>query len=309
MVLESQWETLREIYRQSRVRRGTKIALLILLILAAFAIQLAPTYFSVPQNTLYLVALALLSLEVIETKMYDIEEEVKNVQDSLDEGTKIFTNTRDAYQYLQERTFGYPGTSTEAGDRANANRIYLIHYLGSSFSTRNALTYAKDANSEVYILLKHPSSIEVEALRNQVYTFIEETLPAYFGTYENLHVRFYKFQPTANGIKVGSNSIGVGWYTFHDEGGFPRKVNDDLNPTLVYIRKNFNNYEIINEWFNDVFIELWKKSETLSEMYESESPARIADWVEQSNTEEKKQLLRRHSENHPETKEALFPDE
>ncbi|MFC7021396.1 MULTISPECIES: hypothetical protein [Haloarcula] len=309
MVLESQWKQLRDVYRQSRVRRGTKIVLLILLGLVALTIELAPTYFSVPQNTLYLVAFTLLSLEVVETKLYDIEQEVESVQSSLESSSKIFTNTRDAYQYLEERAFDYPNTTGPDQEAVNSNRIYLIHYLGSSFSTRNALTYAKDSNSEVFILLKHPSSIEVEELRNQVYTFIEETLPAYFGTYDKLHVRFYRFQPSVNGIKIGSHSIGVGWYTFHDEGGFPRKVNDDLNPTLIYTRENPNNYKIINEWFVDVFTKLWKESETLSDMYDAESPERITDWVEQSNTEDKEALLRRHSANHPETKEALFPDQ
>lgn len=309
MLFESQWEQLRKVYGQSRIRRGVKVVLLVVLLLAVLTIELAPTYFSVPQNTLYLVAFTLLSLEVVETKLYDIEQDVEDVQDSLEQGTKIFTNTRDAYQYLQEQAFGVPSSTDTTGGSITANRIYLIHYLGSSFSTRNALTYAKDSNSEVYVLLKHPSSIEEQELRNQVYTFIEETLPAYFGTYDKLHVRFYRFQPAVNGIKVGSNSLGVGWYTFHDEGGFPRKVNDDLNPTLVYTRDSFKNYEIVNEWFQDVFTELWKASETLSDMYDAGAPERVVEWVEQSNTEEKESLVARHSENHPETKEELFPDQ
>ena len=170
------------------------------------------------------------------------------------------------------------------------------------------MTYAKDTNSEVFLLLKHPASIEEPELKNQVYTFIEETLPAYFGTYEGLHVRFYSYQATLNGIKVGQSHIGVGWYTFHDENGFPRKVNDDLNPTLVYPRENVGNFEVVDEWFKDVFTEIWLGSDSLADMYESGDPQQLVEWVDQSNSEEKRELIARHSDGHPEERAELFLD-
>ena len=73
-----------------------------------------PAFLSVPQNTLSLVVLAQLSLEVVETKLYDIEDGIDTLEDTLEEGSMIFTNTRDAYQYIQEQAFSVPSRFAQA---------------------------------------------------------------------------------------------------------------------------------------------------------------------------------------------------
>lgn len=312
MVLESQRRRLWEVYKRSRIRRGVKAIVLSLVLAIVLFADAVPAFLSLQGNILYLVVLVLISLEIIESKVYEIEDDIETVvrqklqdiEDGLDtnRSARAYRNTRSAYlslgKSMRERSGG---------------RVYLVHYLGSSFSTRHAITTAKDNEFEIYLLLKHPSTVDDpsmitnEDLKEQVFILIEQILPSYFKDYEDLHIRFYRYQASVNAIKISDRDLAVGWYTFHDENGQPRKVNDDLNPTLVF-DQNSANYSVMDEWFRDVFTELWQDAVTLEEMYEQGEPRKLEEWVDHEEAE-RRSLLNQLSEGHPKQKDQLFPRE
>jgi hypothetical protein len=300
MAISSYIRKLHRVYRQRRIRRVAKTLATVGAIVLLFALEIATTFSSVAVTTLILVALAAVSLELVESKVYDIEEEV-----TTERGYRLHETPRQAYSALTEHI-----DSTAEGEKC----VYLINYIGRGDITRNLITTAVEEGYDIYLLLKYPSTLDDSAavadgeINEQVFRFVVQTLPpAFFSEHENMTIRFYPFPASINGVKIGDRSGGVGWYVISSADGQPRaQGREKLSPMLVWTEQS-REYELLDQWFRGVFADIWERSFTLAELYERGDSKQLNTWVE-NHPDRREPLVAEMSEGHPEKAAELFGD-
>lgn len=271
MVVEHIIERLFGFYRQDLIRRASKaVAFLGIALLLFF--ETVGFFLSIEANILILTALAFLTLELIETKVYDIEKEVQ---------------TQNQYQMYNTASQAYTQISNLiTADSNEADKLYLISYYGRT-DVKNLIAEAVENGYEVYLLLKHPSTaddsttIEANDINESIGRFVEDVMPpALYEEHKNLRIRFYKHPVSLNAVKVSGEGIAVGWYVIASSDGQPREVedNDKHNPMFVFTQEA-RDYETSDRWFRNVFNDLWEDAETPEEIYEQRSSGRVYDHV------------------------------
>jgi len=259
-------------YRQRRIRRIGKAIVVVGGITGLLFLETIGFFLSVEANVLILVALAFVSLELIETKLYDIEDQVRTEDQS-----QLYETPRQAYSRLAEFIGSEPSGPSE---------VYLISYYGR-MDIRELITTAVNNDFHVNLLLKYPSTlddstaIDDDEINEQVGAFIEQVLPpALYDEYENLSIRFYRFPACVNAVKVSDEGIGVGWYVISSSDGQPRAQGTEKDSPMFVYTQGAPNYEPVDQWFRGVFTDLWKSAATLEEVYEQGSSERINSHID-----------------------------
>lgn len=277
MALERFSEWIKDIYQQPIVRRIYKICL----ILIFFGIWFLPHILSGISTTshivLYFLITLLFSIEVIETKLYDIEA-------SVEAGNEAYISSDEAYDFI----------SSKFSDIDDC-KICMTNYAGVSRSTRDTLDEAYKCDAKIFLLLKHPNNTVNNNQSKQVQQSIE-LMYHYYKKYNNLFVRFYHTQSSLKGIKVSEEYIGLGWYTFEDRAGEDINVWGSQNPTIIFSSSIDKNFDVVNEWYMKVFSNLWNDSESMLEMCDSGTES-YRNWVESDG--QKKQWVEEMSEGQP----------
>lgn len=260
-------------YRRDRIRRVSKAVAFAGIALLLF-VETLGFFISIEANILVLTALAFVTLELIETKVYEIEEQLRT-----EDRFTLFETASQAYDRLSKLT------------KSNTNgpgKLYLISYYGRT-DVRNLVATAVENDFEVYMLLKYPSTLDDSVsignsdINESVGRFIEDVMPpALYQEHQNLRIRFYKYPVSVNAVKVSDEAVGVGWYVIASEDGQPREVEDQEknDPMFVYSREA-QDYETVDQWFRNVFNDLWKDAETLEDVHDRCDSERIVDHVEE----------------------------
>jgi len=298
MAISSYIRRLSGIYRRRRIRRGVKILAAAAVITLLLLLEIVSAFTPVGVTTLVLVALATVSIELIESKVYDIEEKIASEREY-----QLYETPRQAYKALTTYV-----DSTVEGEK----NIYLINYLGRGDITRELITTAVEEEYDIYLLLKYPSTLDDstgitdDEINEQVFRFVVQTLPpAFFSEHENLTIRFYPFPASVNGVKVADEGVGVGWYVIPSEDGQPRtQGREKLSPMLVATAQS-REYDLLDQWFREVFTDFWESSFTLAELYERADSDQLCTWVG-NHPDRRESLIAEMSEDHPEDQADLF---
>lgn len=284
-------------YRQNRIRRVGKAIAVVGGITVLLLLETIGFFVSIEANILILVALTFLALELIETKLYDIEEEVRT-----DDQYQLYETPRQAYSRVTELI---------KSDNRGPNEVYLISYYGR-IDIRELITTAVNNDFHIHLLLKYPSTlddstaIDEDEVNELVGAFIEQIMPpALFNEHENLSIRFYRYPACVNAVKVSDDCIAVGWYAITSSDGRPRaQGTENDSPMFVYTREA-QNYETIDQWFRGVFMDLWENAATLGEVYEAGSSERINDHVDHK-PEPRKDALKNMSPDPAQDESEIF---
>lgn len=298
MPISSYIEEVFDFYRQTRIRRAVKAITILVVLVAFLLLEVFPSFLTTEATILTLVVIAMVSLELVETKLYDIEAEVTG-----DPDYRVFKTPRLAYATLTD----YIDPTIE-----DEKAVYMINYIGRADITRDLITTAVEEDYHIYLLLKYPDTLDDSAaidndeLNTQVSRFVEQTLPpAFFNEYEHMSIRFYRYPATVSGIKIADEGLGIGWYSITEPSGQPRTSNpENYSPTFVFTAAN-EDYDILNEWFQGVFADLWTDAETLADIYEERDSEELTNWVEY-DPENRQDLITEISADHPESRADLF---
>lgn len=282
-------------YRQNRIRRVSKVIALIGIAVLLF-VETVGFFISVEANILILTALAFVTLELIETKVYEIEEQVRT-----DDQFQVYETVSQAYDRLSEFA---------ESESDNTGKLYLISYYGRT-DVRNLVATAANNDYEVYMLLKHPSttddptSIKESDIKESVGRFVEDVMPpALYQEHKSLRIRFYRYPVSLNAAKISDGGIGVGWYVIASSDGQPREVEEKQkdDPMFVFTQEA-RDYETIDQWFQNVFNDLWEGADTVEEVYEQGSSERVVRHV--ADFDDRKQALGTMSQD-PDPEETII---
>jgi len=190
--------------------------------------------------------LVLLQLEVLVTKMGSIRARVREVEGHI-EDADVLQNDRGVADDLKE--YVEPDTP-----------VWLLQY---SSDQAEPIVAEAIPDSEVYLLLKHPAEAVNSNQGDKIVTTVTKRFEVYDG-YEEFHVRFYRQTPSVRGFKFGDERIALGWYTFDRE----PEIRGHDKPVVNLTRYN-TGFEDADSFFENTFRRLWRRSDTLQEVFES----------------------------------------
>lgn len=227
MVLERFKETFVKQYSKRRVRRGLKLALVTVVGLGWVVSKYITNVLTLEQTILFGLVLLLASLEIVETKIYDIE------------------NLFDDPLNVHGDNYAVDDTVSEHIDSNYPAKGFIISYSGNTVTSKSPVKRMIQRGTRVHILVKHPahainrneSDLIIEALKSR-YEFDKE--------YDNIEVRFYSEQASIKGLKT-DNLLVVSWYTFAGERG--REVRGQGNPAVSVNTSNNYEFEILGRFF------------------------------------------------------------
>lgn len=190
------------------------------------------------------------------------------ITDSLEQLAKSVKNS----VYVTSHTFSQTGSQEEgteilceAIDSNDPNIVKMIEY--SSGTVNQVVNKALNSGAHVKLLLKSPKTMNLdEDDWREEYVRLRNSLTRYcdnFSNSDNLHIRFYEENATLRGRKIGNDVINVGWYTFDDRSGGITSVWGPQNPTIFLYDEDHENYSPINEFFEQVFEDLWESGTTV----------------------------------------------
>lgn len=271
MVLEKFKQRFVSYYREPKVRRGLKIVVLTIIGLGWVLSQYIANILTLEQTVLLALVLMVLSLEIVETKVYDIEG-------LFEESLRVH---KDNYEVKD--------TISSHIDTNYPKKGFVISYSGSTGTSQSPIKRMIQRGTKVHILAKSPkdainqdeTELILDALKSR-YEFDKE--------YTDIEVRFYEEQAAIKGVKT-DNLIVVSWYTFADERG--RKVMGHENPAIAVDSSEEYEFEVLTRFFEDVYFSLWNAGQTPIELYESEEcPETLERWVGRQRESEREEWLR-----------------
>lgn len=285
MVLEQFKNQFISHYSKPRVRRGLKVAVITLIGLGWVISQYVANILTLEQTVLLALVLLLVSLEIVETKIYDIET-------LFEEPVQVH---RDNYRVKDAISTHLASNHPEKG--------FIISYSGSTGTSKSPVKRMIQNGSKVHILAKNPleainqdeSELIIEALKSR-YEFDKQ--------YDDIEVRFYNEQASIKGLKTDGLLV-LSWYTFAEERG--RKVMGHENPALKIDSSSEYEFQVASEYFEDVYYSLWNAGTTPIELYENgDCPTDLTKWVRRQRDTEREDWLASISGKSYENKEQMF---
>ncbi len=152
-------------YRNNRIRRIAKGVVVLLVVISLFFVEFVPSLPSTNANILFLVVVAVVSLEVIESVVFDIESKLER-----DNEFELMETPREAYRRF---------ASYLPSEQISQKNLYVINYTGRDGTTRELITTAVEEEYEIYLLLKYPSTLDDSSginnpeINNRVMKFVE----------------------------------------------------------------------------------------------------------------------------------------
>ncbi len=119
-----------------------------------------------------------------------------------------------------------------------------------------------------------------------------------------MNIRIYTYPASINGVEIEDSAVGIGWYNIATPDGEPREHQRETSPMFVHT-KSSGEFDLMQNWFRDVFFDLWEDSLTLYEVYENQDSKPLERWVA-SNADERVELIEEMSGDHPTTRAEMF---
>lgn len=285
MVLEKYKQTFVKHYSKPKVRRGLKLAFVTVVGLGWVISQYVTSVLTLEQTVLFALILLLVSLEIVETKIYDIED--------------LFNTPIGVHK----DNYAVDDTISEDVDTNYPQKGFIISYSGSTGTSKSPVKQMIQRGAQIHILAKNPANainpdetdLILEALKSR-YEFDKE--------YDDIEVRFYDEQASIKGLKTDDLLV-MSWYTFAQERG--REVMGHENPALTVKSSNDYEFEILGRFFEDVYYALWNVGQTPAELYESDDcPDALERWVGRQRDTEREDWLRAISGKSYESRQTMF---
>ncbi|WP_411967480.1 hypothetical protein [Haloferax sp. YSSS75] len=285
MVLEKYKQNFIKHYSKPKVRRGLKLGFVTIIGLGWVVSQYVTSVLTLEQTVLFALVLLLVSLEIVETKIYDLEN--------------LFNEPISAHR----DNYDVDDTISGHFDSNYPAKGFIISYSGSTGTSKSPVKQMIQRGTKVHILAKNPAhainpdetDLILEALKSR-YEFDKE--------YDDIEVRFYSEQASIKGLKT-DNLLVMSWYTFAKERG--REVMGHENPAVTVNSNKDYEFEILSRFFEDVYFALWNAGQTPIELYESNKcPDALARWVDRQRNTEREDWLRAISGKSYESRQNMF---
>ncbi|GAA1325532.1 hypothetical protein GCM10009647_062170 [Streptomyces sanglieri] len=272
-------------YSQPKVRRGLKATIIVLIGAGWILSQYITNLLTLEQTLLMGLILLLMSLEIVETKIYDIEE--------------LF----DQPVQVRKDNYAVKDNISSYLDSNNPEKGFIISYSGSTGTSKSPTKRMIKQGTKVHILAKNP----LEAINKDETELILEALKSRYEfdkEYDDIEVRFYHEQASIKGLKANGLLV-MSWYTFADERG--RQVMGHENPALKVDESSEYEFEVLSDYFEEVYFSLWKAGMTPIELYDHEDcPVDLERWVSRQRDSEREDWLRSISGVSYTSKEEMF---
>ena len=270
MALDRAREWIMQYYRQSRIRRAIKIIVIVLLGVAWVFSEFFSLLISLEQTLLMLVVVIVISLELVETTVY-------NVDRAIDRPITTFSDHVDADDEVDEYI--------ESTDPSNA---YIIAYSASTNPSQSAIGELMRNDCNIRILIKHPN--ESKGQESRYIANALENLYEFDPSYDDIEIQFYREDASVKATKIDDFLL-VSWYTFAGLG--PREVRGYDNPAVRLTAKAGDDYSNLDAWYTELFAAIWKKSTSPWALYQSEDcPSELERWLEEQGRQEHQQSRR-----------------
>lgn len=256
----------REIFEDRWARRALVVFLIILSVVPPAALGL-----SLRSTAVLLLVVVLLYLEALESVTLRVDDQLSN------------PSIIPTHQKVNERI-------SERIKETNPDTIHLLDYSANYAQS----VFEIDTDAEIYLLIKSPqSAINSNQAEEQIQTTLRNDIRSYIDGIptDRVHVRLYMQQGAIRGRRVGKRHLFLSCYTrkFEAPGDeslpesetlFEAVLNQtadekqDLwghkNPMVEFTRGD-TNYEVIDEeFFQEVYQNLWETGMTPYEQYEYE---------------------------------------
>lgn len=249
--------------------RWTRRPLILLLIILS-AVPPATLGLGLEATAVILLVIVLLYLEALESVTLRVDDQLSNPS---------IIPWHDRNERISERI-----------DENNPDTIHLLDYSANYAQE----IFENETNAEIYLLIKSPqSAINRKQSADQIQTTLRNDLKSYIdGIPTNrVHVRLYMQQGSIRGRRIGERHLILSWYTrkFESAGDAPPPDSETLfeavldrggdekqelwghkNPMVEFTRGD-DGYEVVDEeFFQDVYRNLWETGMTPYEQYEYE---------------------------------------
>lgn len=287
MVLERLKQWFETYYRNRRIRRSIKFLVVVFAGVGYVASQVLLNVLPLELLLLIGLILVLTSLEIIETGIYDIEE-------NLGPPVRVF---KDNYQSK--------GKLTEVIESKAPANAYIIAYSGSTDPSQSTLGELFRENCQVRLMIKNPN----KAVNTRERRLIVQTLERIYEfdrDYEDIEIQFYNDQASVKATKFADTLL-VSWYTFAENRG--RLVWGHRNPAIWLTSGERSSYPVLNDWYMQLYYDFWTTGTTPAEMVRSDDcPEELLTWLDEPNRERREEWLDTVSNDSYDSIESLFPE-
>lgn len=260
-------------YANARYRRGVKFGLVVLLGIGWILFQSLLGFVPLEATILVLVVAVLISQEVLETETQRIGNWVLDRVMVLDKHAKVVDET-------------------DLADGEVGNEVFVLGYDGSSSLLRKVIDNAAEQDARIFLLFQHPECTYENSGRRPVISTLQ-VLYMYSPSYD-VQVRFYREPASLMGIKTG-DQVSLGWYTYSKrrERNGRQPVRGPKHPSIVAGKRDEENFRICDEFFTDLYRDLYENGQSLQAIYESdECPAELERWIESGGQAQREQRLK-----------------
>lgn len=255
------------------------------------------TIISLEQNILLFILLIMASLEIIETRLYDIEEQVGK-------SSSVF---KDYFYALDELN--------DIIDNGEHETAHILVYSCGWNRVQDTIEHLIRKEVKIRLLVKDPVSTVNEneqALTISALTWLWD----FHERYDNLEIRFYEAQGSVMAFKLNDH-LQIGWYTYDQQGD--RIVWGHKNAAIQFSSEDTEEHQIIDRWFCNHFYALWKGGITPKKFYEREKDKiegerkakKFLEWIETEAPDigdRRKEWLDQISKGEYTDKEEMFPN-